>query len=107
MGQTSQNPPDLIEGEPEWEVDQIVNTRCYQNQTQFLIKWKGYSDAHNSWEPEKNLNATQLIGEYYKRNPRSVGAEEWIKQKEISIHSVTIHLPTPRTTMPSCDSSTE
>ncbi len=72
-------PPDLIEGEPEWEVDQIVNTRRYRNQTQFLIKWKGYSDAHNSWEPEKNLNATELVGEYYKHNPRSVGAEEWIK----------------------------
>ncbi len=102
-------PPDLIEGETEWEVEQIVNTRRYQNQTQFLIKWKGYSDAHNSWEPEKNLNATELVEEYYKRNPRSVGAEEWIKRREISVHSVTTHLPTPHiiTTMPSCDSSTE
>ncbi len=72
-------PPDLIEGEPEWEVDQIMNTRQYRNQTQFLIKWKGYSDAHNSWEPEKNLSATELVEKYYKRNPRSVGAEEWIK----------------------------
>ncbi len=102
-------PPDLIEGEPEWEVEQIVNTRRYWNQTQFLIKWKGYFDAHNSWEPEKNLNATEIVGEYYKRNPRSVGAKEWIKQKEVSIHSVTVHLPTPHTTttMPSHDSSTE
>ena len=83
--------------------------RHYQNQTQFLIKWKGYSDAHNSWEPEKNLNATELVGEYYKCNPGSVGAEEWIKQKEISTHSITTHLPTPHitTTMPSRDSSTE
>ncbi len=102
-------PPDLIEGEPEWEVDQIVNTRCYQNQTQFLIKWKGYSNTHNSWEPEKNLNATELVEEYYKCNPRSVGAEEQIKQREISVHSITTHFPTPHitTTMPSRDSSTE
>jgi len=89
-------------------VEQVVNTRCYQNQTQFLIKWKGYSDAHNSWEPEKNLNATELVGEYYKRSPRSAGAKEWIKWKEISIHSITTHLPTPHiATMPSCDSPTE
>src|SRR6266702_1857474 len=102
-------PPDLIKGEPEWEVEKIVNTRCYRNQTQFLIKWKGYSDAHNSWEPEKNLNATELVEEYYKRNPRSVGAEDWIKRREISVHFVTTHLPSPPiiTTMPSCDSSTE
>jgi len=101
-------PPDLIEGEPEWEVEQVMNTRRYRNQTQFLIKWRGYFDAHNSWEPEKNLNTTELVEEYYKRNPRSVGAEEWIKQSETSVHSVTTHLPTPHiTTMPSCDSSTK
>src|SRR6266704_2643582 len=102
-------PPDLIEGEPEWEVERIVNTRRYQNQTQFLIKWKGYSDAHNSWEPEKNLNATELVEEYYKRNPRSVGIEGWIKRGEVSVRSVTTHLPTPHiiTIMPSHDSSTE
>src|SRR6266702_2513813 len=102
-------PPDLIEGEPEWELEQIMNTRHYRNQTQFLIKWRGYSNAHNSWEPEKNLNATELVREYYKRNPRSVGAEEWIKRSEISIHSITTHLPTPHiiTTMPSHDSSTK
>ncbi len=99
-------PPDLIEGEPEWEVEQIVDTRHYRNQTQFLIKWKGYSDAHNSWEPEKNLKATELVEEYYKHNPRSVGAKEWIKQREISVHSVTTHPTTPHT-MPSHDSSTE
>ena len=57
-------------------------------------------------EPEKNPNLTKLVEEYYKCNPRSVGAEEW---KEISVHSVTTHLPTPHiiTTMPSHDSSTE
>ncbi len=102
-------PPDLIKGESEWEIDQIVNTRCYWNQTQFLIKWKGYSNAHNSWELEKNLNATELVEEYYKCNPRSVGAEEWIKRRGISIHSVTIHPFTPHTiiTMPSHNSSTK
>jgi len=65
------------------------------------------TDAHNSWEPEKNLNATELVEEYYKCNPRSVGVEEWIKQREISIHSITTHTPHIITTMPSCDSSTE
>ena len=72
-----------------------MNTRSYRNQTQFLIKWKGYSDAHNSWEPEKNLNATELVEEYYKRNPRSVGVEEWIKRREVSVRSVTTHVTLP------------
>jgi hypothetical protein len=81
-------PPDLVEGEQEWEIEQILETRCHRNQLQFLVKWKGYSDAHNSWEPEKNLNATESIKEYYQRNPRSIGAEKWIRTTEVVVQTI-------------------
>ena len=97
-------PPDLIEGEQEWEVEQILSARRYRNQPQFLIKWKGYSDAHNSWEPEGNLNATELIQEYYERNPRSEGAKKWLKRKEVIVRTITT---IPTALMPSRSSSTE
>jgi hypothetical protein len=40
-----------------------------------LIKWKGYSDAHNSWEPVENIWAPALIlafnnREAQKNNPK-------------------------------------
>jgi hypothetical protein len=54
-------PPELIEGQEEWEVEQILDMRLYRCKRQYLIKWKGYSDAHNSWEPEENVWAPKLI----------------------------------------------
>ena len=30
----------------------------------YLVEWKGYPTSDNSWEPEKNLNADELIAEF-------------------------------------------
>jgi len=57
--------PDLIEGQPEWEVEEILDSRRYRRKLQYLIRWKGYSDAHNSWEPKEAVNAPVLLTAFY------------------------------------------
>jgi hypothetical protein len=54
-------PPELIEGQEEWEVEQILDRRIFRCKEQYLIKWKGYSDVHNSWEPKENIWAPVLL----------------------------------------------
>jgi hypothetical protein len=53
-------PPELIDGEPEWEVEQILGDRTYRRKKQFLIRWKGYAPAHDSWTDESDINAPPL-----------------------------------------------
>jgi len=43
-------PPIVIDGEAEWEVKEILNSRWHQRRFQYLIKWKEYGREHNSWE---------------------------------------------------------
>ena len=58
-------PPDLIDGEEEYEVKAILGHRGKPGCCTFLIRWKGYSIAEDTWEPERNLSNTQpLISEY-------------------------------------------
>jgi Chromo (CHRromatin Organisation MOdifier) domain len=97
----SELPPDLIEGEPEYEVDQILTVRrhgCNQD-LQYLLCWKGYSQAHNSWEPAENVTAPELIKEFYERNPNAEGGGR-IKgrRKRQKICTIT-STPTPLTTI--------
>jgi hypothetical protein len=61
-------PPKLIEGQPEWEVEDILNSRQYRCKLQYLIKWKGYSEAHNSWELKENVDAPALLTSFHGNN---------------------------------------
>ena len=63
-----QPPPDLIEGESEYEIEAILSHCKRGRGYQFLIKWKGYSSADNSWEPESNLtHSREFLTSYKKR----------------------------------------
>ena len=63
-------PPDLIEGHKEYKVEQILGERTFGRwkKKQFLVQWKGYCAAHNSWEPAENVNALKLVKKYQARS---------------------------------------
>ena len=72
-GQSYQEPtPELINGQPEWEVESILKVRRRRNQLQFLVRWKGFSEAHDSWEPAKDVHADELVDDFYKRHPAAI-----------------------------------
>ena len=64
-------PPDIIEGQPKWEVEKVIGM-CFfgqKRQKQYRIRWKGYSSAHDTWEPEGNIHAPELIAQYNGEQP--------------------------------------
>jgi chromodomain protein Y len=63
-------PPDLIDGNEEYEVEVILTHQTYKNrQTRYLVKWKGYDSSENTWEPESNLsNAEEELSDYKTRH---------------------------------------
>src|SRR5579863_3257894 len=66
----SRPPPDLIAGEAEYEVEQIRSHRCHgrQKQLQYLLKWKGYPESDNTWEPVDQVHASDLVKAYHRRH---------------------------------------
>lgn len=39
-----------------------------KSQLQFLVKWLGYDDAENTWEPWKELRGNSVLHEYLREN---------------------------------------
>jgi hypothetical protein len=64
--------PIIVEGEEEYKVEEILNSRMFRRQLQYLVKWKGYSTLHNSWEPAKNIaNAQSQVRKFHAAHPNA------------------------------------
>ena len=72
-------PPDLIDGEPEYEVEKILDEKAQGRgrKTHFLVKWKGYPTSDNSWEKAEDVHAEDLIAEF--RKWRTKGRATYIR----------------------------
>jgi hypothetical protein len=62
-------PPDLIDGQEEFEVQNVLRHRRKGKGLQYLVRWKNYSINEDTWEPERNLkNAEEVLEEYKKKH---------------------------------------
>jgi Chromo (CHRromatin Organisation MOdifier) domain len=60
-------PPELIKEREEYEVEQVLASRLYGRwkKLQYLIRWKGYSHAHDSWAPADDVHAPDLVQAFH------------------------------------------
>jgi len=70
-------PLDIIEGEPEWEIEKILAERRYHNKCQYLIQWKNHSPAHDLWTNENDIHADKLIKQYQDNNQTTSAKPEF------------------------------
>jgi len=58
--------PIPIDNAEEWEAEQILDYRRQNNRHEFLVHWKGYERADDSWESIENIDhSLELIQEYW------------------------------------------
>ena len=63
--------PIVIEGEEEFEVERILKERRTRaGVTEFLVRWVGYGEEEDSWQPEYDLeHAQEAIAEFRAHAP--------------------------------------
>ena len=53
--QPSEPPPDDIEGDEEYEVERILDSRLVRRKLEYLVQWKGYDEGSDTWELSSHL----------------------------------------------------
>ncbi|KAL0265782.1 UNVERIFIED_CONTAM: hypothetical protein PYX00_011497 [Menopon gallinae] len=54
----------LMKSKKVFNVEKIVDSRDVNGRKQYLIKWEGYSEKHNTWEYNEDIYCKDLIAEY-------------------------------------------
>lgn len=86
---------DLTEEEEVFEVEKILKMRKRNGKTQYLLKWKSFSDDEATWENEDNLLSCPEILQDFLLN-RELKLEEEKKRKEMLFSPEEIRKHKPR-----------
>ena len=66
-------PPVVVDGDTEYEVGMVLDARRVREKLQYKVHWKGYSNAHDSWEPAEHVeHATEALEDFYRECPEAV-----------------------------------
>src|SRR5712672_2582604 len=87
-------PPDIIEGEEEWEVEQVLGKRHFGRgkRLQYLVRWKGYSPAHDQWINKEDMATDDLVRIFERGNKN---APEQRPTRSNRIRATTVDFDSP------------
>jgi len=75
VGQRREPPPPIeVDGEEEYQVSSVEDSRVYRNQLQYLVRWTGYDSL--TWQPAKFVDGLQAVDEFHQRYPQKPGPLE-------------------------------
>ena len=59
-------PPIQIEGEPEYSVDRILDSRVTRSDFEYLVHWRDYPNSEDSWEPWTEISRTKAFKAFHR-----------------------------------------
>jgi hypothetical protein len=64
-------PPVVVDGEDEYHVEEILDSKMVRRRLRYLVKWTGYDQP--DWEPAENVNGLAAVDEFHEKYPGKPG----------------------------------
>lgn len=71
--------PEMRDGE--FRVERILDKRIRKGKVEYYLKWQGFPDSENSWEPIRNLRCPEII-EDFERHHKKMMEEKCYERKQ-------------------------
>lgn len=74
--------PEMLDGKPEWEVEEVLSARVSRGKLQYKVRWKG-CDPDEDWYSASNFkNAAATLRRFHTAHPEKAGPpkrlEDWL-----------------------------
>ena len=75
-----------------FKVEKIVGKRVDKGRILYHLKWEGYSDSENTWEPKENLDCDDLISAYEKMSKKQTPSSSSDSEPAVGVLSGSINI---------------
>lgn len=65
---STKNTPPVKKEDEKYEVEALLDHKRKNSEWHFLVRFKGFSDKHDLWLPEANLDCSEILAKYRKHN---------------------------------------
>ena len=72
-------PPVEVEGEEEWQVQEVLDSKLVRNRLRYVVKWEGYDET--TCEPAESINKLRTVDEFHEQYPLSLDRYRKIRSR--------------------------